>query len=1210
MNTNVPNIEIGPRGADRTVEVRPTLFVAVGGTGMEIALRLRRRILQADWNGSRLSSLADFPPAAFLYFDTDTNTAVESNKSQRQDPLSELVAFSPKEAIQNKVDLVYYRDEARHQANIAEWMPATDLSRINAEHGAGQVRAISRLLFFQEFTRLRDSMVDGGQRILQNVNREDQLQRLGLTIQPNTLRIVVLASVAGGTGSGGFIDMGYLASSLRLAPQSDVDLFLLLPGGFQGANRGRVFANGYAALSELEMCMRGDRRAPYVGRWTDRDRPEGVERPFKDVYLIDTKNVAGDLTGDKDVVFDMVADIMFEDFGNSDFARRKRSIGVNQQQFKMRPYAPRIWAAQGDTAFSFYKGYSSVGQSTLNTTTALEYDKSVKEVTRDMIAAFFGVLASARQNAVQAEERDAFLRNNLHLASTAFQDIPEIGVGQGVLAIAEFALVDHLLMRDDNGRIDGTLVIDVGRDVDRIRLEFADHAAWPREVERVFEKRRVDVDGRPGQQVAYGPRGEEIKLNREKLTARLVGEGDDGLPALLYRYVDDHERGGLDYTIALIEDIVRAVEDGSAGAIARLAEAEKKYANLANEIANQNYIPSLKRLQEAAQPRFLSLGSNRSMAETILGQAQYDVGDILRLRLRAIACREAQILLHEVCERLGAPKGTDATTNERKGTGLVGEFLRGRATVQRLLANVQLQIDRVDDVIRRPDGGTYFTIADRKIEIAVASDDLLLWGREAFKGEGGSRGLFRRLLEDKEQARIINMVIEESNRRLARHLPKITSCTDALRAIPEEDRRELFRKMIQRAMPWIDARFDRDELKLGEEQYKLIIAVNDKAEFQREFGPQIATSLPARVGVKTVGYEETSVRGKIVCYCELSGIPLDLIDPLRGEWRRAYEEEMHRPDAIPLHNHKDYEQFPAPVVPKVEEIERQRAQLALFVKAVIAGLLVRADDGNYRVQIRPNDWHRAGSERKIRRSNFMLSQEAKLREQVGQFEDGLTSSQMLALAALAKWTADRAYAPRRVEIDKRESRLGGLAHHVCQELETYFLDKSAKRHPRFETELTADEAIARLLAPDVLGQWTETIPGSVEDVDGSEVNRDPGEDIALRAADKRRIRTAGFRPEAIERLLRGEAPTAAASAFAPPPPPVAVRWWVVDAANAPTGPFDGETLARMAASGALVRDTLVCPEGGAAWTAAGTTVLAGLFAVAPPPPPPPPPPSR
>lgn len=1210
-----------PRAAsgDRTVEVRPTVFVAVGGTGMEIILRLRRRIMQTDWNGRRLTSLTEFPPAAFLYFDTDTNTGVESNKSQRQDPLSELVAFGPKETIQKKADLVYYRDEARHQANIIDWMPATDLSRINAEHGAGQVRAISRLLFFQEFKNIRASLLDCGHRVLQNVNNETQLRRLGIDIQANSVRVVVIASAAGGTGSGAFLDMGYLASSLRLAPQSDVDLFLMLPSGFQGANRNRVFANGYAALSELEFCMRGDRNAPYVGSWTDRDRPDGIERPFKDVYLIDTKNVAGELTGDKDVVFDMVADILFEDFGNSDFARRKRSIGVNQQQFKMRPYAPKIGRLDSNSALSFYKGYSSVGQTTLNTTAALEFDKSVAEVTWGMIAAFFGVLQTEKHNAVQAEERDDFLRGHLHLTPVAFQDTPHVPGRPDELAIPEFALVDQLLMREDNTSVEGALMLEIERDINRVKNDFAEHATWAREVERVYEQRRVDVDGRTGQQVAHGPRGEEIVKNRERLEARLLGDGNDGLPAILYGFVDDHDRGGLDYTIGLIEEIARAVEDATTGAVAKLSDAETRYARLSNDTLNQNYVASLTRLTEASQRRLFSFGNGRDMAETILGQAQADVIAILRLRVRAIACREAQTLLRNVCERLGKPQGADAISGERKGSGLVGEFLRGRNTVERLLANVRTQITRVDDIIRRPDGGTFFTVKDRQVEIRTTGEELLEWGRQAFKGEGGSRSLFKRLLDDKEQARIINTLLEESNRRLLRHQPKIASCAEALRAVSEDTRRNLFEKMIERAMPWIDAKFDRDELKLEEEQYKLIIAVNEKTEFQREFGAMINACLPAAVGIKSVGYEETSIRGKIVCYCELSGIPLDILAPLRTEWRRAYDEETNRQDAIPLHNNKDYEQFPSPVVPKSEELDKQKSQLELFLKGVMLGLLVRREDGDYRIQIRPNDWHRAGSERKIRRSNFILSQEAKLREQVRAAEDELTSAQVLAMAALCLWTADHAYAPRLVYQDKRETRVGGLAHHVALELHRDYLAKYQKRLPRFEPDTGPEDAIQRLCSRDHIDAWTEILPGSLDDADPAETNRDSDDDAGQRATDKRRVDATRFTPATIEAILGGRplgaAPAqslAPATTFAPPPPPppVASRFYVFQPPSGVVGPHDIETLARLVAAGSLDRETRVCVEGRQEWVAAGgLPELLRLFApVAAPPPPPPPPP--
>ena len=85
-------------GAPTTVRLRPTLFVALGGTGKEIVLRLRRRILQNDWGGGhgeslRVSDIGNFPIASFIYFDTDTTDAIETNRSRRADPLSRAVAF-------------------------------------------------------------------------------------------------------------------------------------------------------------------------------------------------------------------------------------------------------------------------------------------------------------------------------------------------------------------------------------------------------------------------------------------------------------------------------------------------------------------------------------------------------------------------------------------------------------------------------------------------------------------------------------------------------------------------------------------------------------------------------------------------------------------------------------------------------------------------------------------------------------------------------------------------------------------------------------------------------------------------------------------------------------------------------------------------------------------------------------------------------------
>lgn len=44
--------------ARNTSKIRPTLFIALGGMGMEIALRVRRRILTHAWGSSDVTAIA------------------------------------------------------------------------------------------------------------------------------------------------------------------------------------------------------------------------------------------------------------------------------------------------------------------------------------------------------------------------------------------------------------------------------------------------------------------------------------------------------------------------------------------------------------------------------------------------------------------------------------------------------------------------------------------------------------------------------------------------------------------------------------------------------------------------------------------------------------------------------------------------------------------------------------------------------------------------------------------------------------------------------------------------------------------------------------------------------------------------------------------------------------------------------------------------
>ena len=143
-------------------------------------------------------------------------------------------------------------------------------------------------------------------------------------------------------------------------------------------------------------------------------------------------------------------------------------------------------------------------------------------------------------------------------------------------------------------------------------------------------------------------------------------------------------------------------------------------------------------------------------------------------------------------------------------------------------------------------------------------------------------------------------------------------------------------------------------------------------------------------------------------------MPLDVLGPLRRDWRNAYAQELDRLDAIPLHNHKDYLRFPDPVAPTAEETDALRETLSLFLRAVCLGLLKRAGEtGLWRFEFEPGDWRSVGSERTLRRKLFDRIQRDAITAQLARAEADLSPIQILAMAALFAWTAKRAYAPRR-----------------------------------------------------------------------------------------------------------------------------------------------------------------------------------------------------
>ncbi len=1164
----------------KIVKLRPTLFVALGGTGKEVVLRLRRRILQNEWGapgqGRRLRDIAEFPVASFLYFDTDTTEAVQTDRAQHSDPLARAVAFKDSERLQHAVDVVRYLRELDSYPHIRAWLPAGDLSTIQTEKGAGQVRAISRLLFYDQFARFQHLVREQGNAVLNNIGRQRQLAELGLDIE-HELRVVVVASSAGGTGSGSFIDAGLAIRSMRDPRPAQVDLVLLLPGGFRGAGLQRVNANSFTAMMELEHVMRPGSSPPYVDRWNSDGARPGPIVPFNEAYLIDTTNVSRDQTSDVNHIYDMVADVLFEDFGSSEFSSRKRSISVNTAQYKLVNYLPPLSERFGRQALSYSCAYSSFGQATIVTKGQAALEAASVAASRRMIQSFFNVALQGSGRLPTPDERQAFVEGNFFLAPTTFEETLQ-GVDDAV-TINEPYLIGRLLEQDTGDTIETRLTDQIHRRVQEEILGSADVRNWPVQALRLFEESRDDVVGSMEHAAEYGPSGAAVKANRQRIARFLRSDDENAVRALLFRYLDNRSRGGLDYTISLVEEAKLRLE----GESRRIALTQARYESRAEKVRDR-FNRSLENLKEAGRNRLL-LGPDRKAAERFLEHLREETAYYVKLRLRAVACAEAVEFLAEVSRDLGTRRGLDAEGREL-WDGAIAELLQGRRQVEHVMALLDDEVALLNDAVGRQNAGTYIVLPDADAEadslLALSAAEIDAWASDVFKGEGGSRLLFPQLENPALLADLLAKLRGYARQQLGPRAARLRSVREILTTLDPEQRRDILRGAMRRAMPWINAKFDRlgDTLPMTD-RYKLYVAVEQDLAFNQVLRDEIRQAIPAGLGFQSCEFVSSGQRDRLVIYCELSGIPLDSIVPLGDTWRRDYRVERRGP--LPLHNHKSATRFANPVVPSSEEIEDIRRLMGLFIRAVCFGVLQRGPgpEAAYKLDLGYNDWVDVGSERDMRADGMLDSQRQDVTAALEAFERTLAPVQVLAGSALLLWTGRQAYAPRRIQIsDTVSERRPGLMYRIAIEA----ADRMLTRFRQMEgaAALGDAEALQRTLLDAVLA-WTAEVAGSAEDTDPFDANMNLDDPPNLRAANKRRISTERFTPESLMALIVRPV------ARPPTPPSLAATTvpdvaWLLSVRKTLQGPFTLAQLGEMARAGQLSEGTNVKPVGGAAWT--------------------------
>ena len=342
-----------PQQQDLIGAIRPTLFLGLGGTGKEVLLRVRRKFYE------RLGVLG-LPCTAYLWLDTDTRDFLATG--EKIDESFSAVTFQPNEQIELlsgsvKDDLSQIftsRDPWRH---IHRWLPP-EVQRFGNEiaDGAGGVRTVGRLTYFHHFADKINPMLS---EVLDSVRTQDKInktkkffeeRKLGaVDILDSATQVVLVSSLAGGTGCGTFLDASFHLRHLmqhRGVPIERIIGMLFMPNIFYASAATndevalRSFGNAYAALKELEFYTlrlgnaEEDLSVDFKVEW-ERDKELSVQGPpFAISYIMEMKNEGAIPMEPKHrpEVFDVVAESLFLDFMPGPFSTAKRSHYSNVAQ--------------------------------------------------------------------------------------------------------------------------------------------------------------------------------------------------------------------------------------------------------------------------------------------------------------------------------------------------------------------------------------------------------------------------------------------------------------------------------------------------------------------------------------------------------------------------------------------------------------------------------------------------------------------------------------------------------------------------------------------------------------------------------------------------------------------------------------------------------------------------------------------------------------
>ncbi|WP_159020638.1 tubulin-like doman-containing protein [Algibacter sp. L3A6] len=228
-------------------KLKRSLFIGLGGTGLKSILHTKKRFID---------TYGEIPPmTAFLAFDTDgdsINTKIDSELGKQR------IGLDASEFLHIKVR--HPQEILRQQPDLFDFVPVQNRPLlVSLTDGAGQVRSNGRFATHFNYGAIENAI----RTKLTSILNANAISNEKYQVNGNDVEINMMFSVAGGTGSGTFLDMAYIVKEVSKGINSTVGVstigFAILPDVFNAMMNGpamaNVLPNGYGALHDLDFLM-------------------------------------------------------------------------------------------------------------------------------------------------------------------------------------------------------------------------------------------------------------------------------------------------------------------------------------------------------------------------------------------------------------------------------------------------------------------------------------------------------------------------------------------------------------------------------------------------------------------------------------------------------------------------------------------------------------------------------------------------------------------------------------------------------------------------------------------------------------------------------------------------------------------------------------------------------------------------------------------